>query len=109
MARLWASCGPFALIGCAAGRLVAAFAAGAVLDLSRWSDAAAQRASAAIGRPVLLQGALHLKLGRELVLRVVGVELPSPAGFGARSERRAAGYNQSLSVMPMPMVVWFQL
>ncbi|MBN8510178.1 MAG: AsmA family protein, partial [Burkholderiales bacterium] len=65
--------------------LVAAFAAGAVLDLSRWRDAVAQHASAAVGRPVLLQGALQLKLGRELVLRIGDVRLPSPPGFDAPS------------------------
>ncbi len=65
--------------------MVGAFAAGAVLDLSRWRDAVAQRASAALGRPVLLQGALQLTLGRELVLRIGDVRLPSPPGFDAPS------------------------
>jgi uncharacterized protein involved in outer membrane biogenesis len=71
------------LVAALLAALLAAFAAGAVLDLSRWRDAAAQRASAAIGRPVLLQGALQLTLGRELVLRVGELRLPSPSGFGA--------------------------
>lgn len=64
---------------------LAAFAAGAVIDLSRWRDAVAQHASAAIGRPVVLQGVLQLKLGRELVLRVGELRLPSPPGFGEPS------------------------
>ena len=72
-----------ALLALLPAALLAAFATGAVLDLSRWRDDAARRVSAAVGRPVLLQGKLQLTLGRELVLRVRDVRLPSPPGFDA--------------------------
>ena len=45
--------------------VVAAFASGAAIDLSRWRDLAERQASTALGRPVVLQGALRLRLGRE--------------------------------------------
>lgn len=67
----------------ALGALGAAFLAGASLDLSRWRDAAALRASAALGRPVALQGALQLSLGRPLRLRIGGLRISNPPGFGA--------------------------
>ena len=61
--------------------IAAAVAFGVSIDASRWRDAAAQRASAALGRPVTLGGALELRLGREVALRVGGVRVLSPAGF----------------------------
>lgn len=61
--------------------LVAAAMFGVSIDASLWRDAAAQRASAALGRPVTLQGHLELKLGRELQLRAGGVRVMNPAGF----------------------------
>jgi AsmA family protein len=61
--------------------IVAAIQFGVSIDGSRWRDAASHRASAALGRPVILQGALQLTLGRELVLRVSGVQIKNPAGF----------------------------
>ena len=72
-----------ALACLALGALVVAFAAGVSLDLSRWRDAAAQRASAALGRPVAVQGALQLSLGRQLRLRIGDVRISNPPGFGA--------------------------
>jgi uncharacterized protein involved in outer membrane biogenesis len=74
-----------AAIACLAlGAAIAAFIAGVTLDASRWRDAAAQRASTALGRPVTLQGALQLTLGRELVLRIGDVRILNPTGFSAR-------------------------
>ncbi len=64
--------------------VIAAFAAGVSIDVSRWRDEAAQRASVAIGRSVILQGALELTLGRELVLRARDVRIPNLPGFAAR-------------------------
>jgi uncharacterized protein involved in outer membrane biogenesis len=55
--------------------------AGVTLEVSRWCDAAAARATAALGRPVVLEGPVQLKLGREAVLRVSGVEVLNPPGF----------------------------
>ena len=65
----------------ATGALVAAFAAGVSLDLSRWRDAAAQQASVALGRPVTLHGALRLSLGRQLRLRIGDLRIANPPGF----------------------------
>jgi len=80
-----------ALVGlplAAAGVLMAAIAAAVVfgvsIDASRWRDTVAQRVSAALGRPVLLQRALELRLGRELVLRTGGVRIMNPPGFSAQ-------------------------
>lgn len=64
------------------GAGVAAFAAGLTLDLSRWRDAAARQASAALGRPVAVQGALQLALGRPLRLRIGELRIASPPDFG---------------------------
>jgi uncharacterized protein involved in outer membrane biogenesis len=63
--------------------VAAAVAFGVAIDASRWRDAAAQQASAALGRPVTLGGALELTLGRELVLRIGQVRILNPAGFTA--------------------------
>jgi len=63
--------------------IVAAILLGVSIDGSRWRDAAARQASAALGRPVMLQGALQLTLGRELVLRVGGVQIKNLAGFSS--------------------------
>ncbi len=61
--------------------MVAAFVAGVSIDASRWRELAAQQASAALERPVALHGALRLKLGRELVLRIGELRVSSPPGF----------------------------
>lgn len=74
-----------ALAMLALGGLVAAFAAGVTLDLSRWRDLAARQASAALGRPVAVQGALQLSLGRQLKLRVGDLRISNPPGFGAEA------------------------
>ncbi len=63
--------------------VAAAVALGVAFDASRWRDVAALQASAALGRPVALSGALELTLGRELVLRVGNVRVLNPAGFAA--------------------------
>lgn len=51
------------------------------IDLSAWREAAAQRASAALGRPVLLQGRFELQLGREFGLHLEDVRIQNPPGF----------------------------
>ncbi len=65
------------------GLAVAVALSGMSIDASRWRDAAAERASAALGRPVILQGAFELepRLGRELGLRVGSVRILNPPGF----------------------------
>ena len=71
-----------------AGLLLAAVAAVAVfgvsIDLSRWRGTAEQRASAVLGRPVLLQGAFELSLGRELGLRIGGLHILDAPGSAAQ-------------------------
>ena len=56
---------------------------GVSLDVSRWRDTIAARASAVIGRPVTLEGPIELELGRESALHVAGVRILNPPGFGA--------------------------
>ena len=63
--------------------LVVAWAAGLTIDVSRWREALAQRASAALSRPVLLHGAVQLTLGAELELRIAGLRVLNPPGFDA--------------------------
>jgi len=63
--------------------MVAAVAFGLRIDASRWRDATAQQASAALGQPVTLSGALELTLGREPMLRVGEVRILNPTGFTA--------------------------
>lgn len=61
---------------------IVAFAVfGVTIDASRWRDAAAARATAALGRPVMLEGPFELILGRETLLRVGGVRILNPPGF----------------------------
>jgi hypothetical protein len=45
----------------AIGLAVAVALSGISIDASRWRDTAAERAAAALGRPVILQGALELE------------------------------------------------
>ena len=56
------------------------------IDASRWRDAAATWASAALGRPVILQGAFELepRLGRELGLRIGSLRILNPPGFAGQ-------------------------
>ena len=70
--------------------VAAAVAFGVSIDASRWRAAAAQQASAALGRPVTLGGSLALQLGRQLELRVGQVRVRNPDGFAA-AELLAAG------------------
>jgi len=72
-----------ALACLALGAAMAAFVAGVTIDASRWRNAATQRASTVLGRPVTLQGALQLTLGRELMLRLGDVQVQNPPGFSA--------------------------
>lgn len=72
------------LIGLLLAAGLAAFVSGASIDATRWRDAVAQRASAALGRPVALQGALQLTLGREMTLRIGGLQVLNPPGFSAQ-------------------------
>ncbi|MGE5159890.1 MAG: AsmA family protein [Betaproteobacteria bacterium] len=62
---------------------VAVALSGRSIDVSRWRDAAAERASTALGRPVLLQGAFELepRLGREFGLRIGSLRILNPPGF----------------------------
>ncbi|MCU0922961.1 MAG: AsmA family protein, partial [Burkholderiaceae bacterium] len=60
---------------------VAAAALGVTIDASRWRDTAAQRAAAALGRPVSLQGAVELSLGRTPQLRLGELRILNPPGF----------------------------
>lgn len=62
---------------------VVAVLAGMTIDVSPWRDVAAERAAAALGRPVLLHSPLKLTLGREALLRVGGIEVRNPPGFTA--------------------------
>src|SRR5512139_2523800 len=74
---------PLGVVLIAIGLAVAVALSGMSLDASRWRDAAAERASAALGRPVILQGAFELepRLGRELGLRVGSLRILNPPGF----------------------------
>ncbi len=69
------------LAGALLSVVIAAFVVGGSFDVSHWRDAAAQKASAALGRPVMLQGALQLTLGREPMLRIGSVRVPNTPGF----------------------------
>jgi hypothetical protein len=66
--------------------VVAAALSGMSIDASRWRDAAAERASAALGRPVILQGAFELepRLGRELGIRIGSLRILNPTGFAGQ-------------------------
>ncbi len=71
------------LVGVPLVLVIAAFAAGLSIDASRWREAAAQQASTALGRPVVLRGALQLRLGRDLQLRIGDVHVLNAPGFKA--------------------------
>jgi uncharacterized protein involved in outer membrane biogenesis len=78
------------ILGAAAALVVLPLAAAVVavlvgvsIDASRWRGAIAERASAALGRPVLLEGPLEIVLARESALRVGGIRILNPAGFSA--------------------------
>jgi AsmA family protein len=83
-----------ALIGAALLTLLIAIVAvvvfGVSIDASRWRDAIAVRVSAALGRPVALDGPLELELGRETALHVGGIRILNPPGF-ATPELAALG------------------
>jgi len=70
-----------ALFGVPLAAAVAAALFGVSIDASRWRDTAAQRAGAALGRPVILRGAFELKLGREPGFRIGHVQILNPPGF----------------------------
>ncbi|HQR55580.1 MAG TPA: AsmA family protein [Burkholderiaceae bacterium] len=63
--------------------IVAMALSGWSIDASPWRDAAALRASTALGRPVVLQGVLELKptLSRELAVQIGGLRILNPPGF----------------------------
>ena len=71
------------LAGLALAVAIAAFVAGLSIDVSRWREAAARQASAALGRDVVVQGPLRLTLGRELLLHIAGLQVANPPGFAA--------------------------
>lgn len=52
-----------------------------VIDLSAWREPAAQRAAAALGRPVQLRGRFELQLGREFGLHIEALHVQNPDGF----------------------------
>ena len=54
---------------------------GVTIDISRWRDDLAERASAAMGRPLRLDGALRLTLRRDAMLHTDGVRILNPPGF----------------------------
>jgi uncharacterized protein involved in outer membrane biogenesis len=54
---------------------------GASVDVSRWRGPLAERLSAALGRPVRLDGALRLELGLTAALRAAEVRVLNPPGF----------------------------
>jgi len=81
---------PLAVALIAVAVAVAAAVLGMSIDASRWRDAAAQRAAAALGRPVIAQGAFELRLGRALDIRVGEVRILNPPGF-AEQEFLAIG------------------
>ena len=76
-----------ALVGLAIATVLGAAVALALfdvaIDIARWRDAIAARATASLGRPVILDGALELVLGRETRLRVGSVRILNPPGFAA--------------------------
>jgi len=74
---------PLGVVLIAIGLAMAVALSGMSIDASRWRDAAAERASAALGRPVILQGAFELepRLGRELGVRIGSLRILNPPGF----------------------------
>ncbi len=70
-------------VGLPLALVIAACVAGVSIDLSRWRDLAAQQASAALGRPVVLRGELRLTLGRDLMLHSGDLRVLNPSGFTA--------------------------
>jgi uncharacterized protein involved in outer membrane biogenesis len=74
---------PLGLVLSATLVVVAMALSGTSIDASRWRDAAAVRASAALGRPVILVGALELAptLSREVAVRVGALRILNPPGF----------------------------
>jgi uncharacterized protein involved in outer membrane biogenesis len=72
------------LIGVPLAAVVAVALFDVAIDASRWRDMAAQRAAAALGRPVVLDGAFELRLGREPGFRIGHVQILNPPGFTGR-------------------------
>jgi uncharacterized protein involved in outer membrane biogenesis len=66
-----------------ASAILVVFLFGMSIDASRWRDALAARATAALGRPVSLAGPLELRLGRETALLAHDLRVASPPGFEA--------------------------
>ena len=63
--------------------IVALLVTGVSIDVSRWRDASAERVSAALGRPVILEGPFELTLGRAAELRIGAVRILNPSAFTA--------------------------
>jgi uncharacterized protein involved in outer membrane biogenesis len=74
---------PFALLLVAILAVAALYMAGVTIDVSRWRDATAERASAALGRQVVLEGAFELTLGRDAEIHIGGVRILNAGGFTA--------------------------
>ena len=61
--------------------VVALLSLGMTLDASPWREAIASRASAALGRQVVLEGPLEVTLAWKATLRIGGVRVVNPPGF----------------------------
>jgi len=76
-----------ALVGVPLAVVLIAFVAlsvtGVTIDASRWRDAAAERVSDALRRPVILEGPFELSLGRASELRIGAVRILNPPALTA--------------------------
>ncbi|MCC6608606.1 MAG: AsmA family protein [Burkholderiales bacterium] len=73
-----------ALAALLAVALLALLALAPALDASPWREAIASRASAALGRQVILEGPLEVRLARTAEVRIGGIRVLDPPGFAAR-------------------------
>jgi len=90
------------LLGLPLVLVIAAFVAAVSIDGSRWRDLASRQASAALGRTVVVQGALRLTLGRELLLRIGELSVASPPGFSAPELLRVGEAQVALDLLDLP-------
>ena len=77
---------PLVLVALAASIVVTMALLGLSIDASRWRDAAEQRASAALGLPVVIEGEFGLAptLGREIAVRIGTLRILNAPGFAGR-------------------------
>lgn len=83
--KRWLTFGLLAAIAAALAAALAAATVGVSIDASRWRGELAARASAALGRGVLIEGPLAISLGRTTRLRIGGVRIDNPPGFTSGS------------------------